>query len=309
VSETISRSDWPALGLSDWIETRNALHLWLQIVGKVRLRLAAPINHYWHSTFYLTARGLTTSPIPYHRGSFTVDFDLVNHRLVVATSDGSRGGFTLEAVSVAEFYRRFMSELMRLGLEVHIYDKPNELPVAIPFPEDTAPRPYDADAVHRFWRALSQADRVLKQFRSGFVGKCSPVHLFWGAMDLAVTRFSGRPAPTHPGGIPNLPDRVTRESYSHEVISCGFWSGTAPIDYPAFYAYAYSQPPGLADARIPAEGAFYNADFGEFILPYDRVRRSSSPDETLLAFLQSTYEAAADLARWDRAALEWRQVS
>ena len=309
MSETISRADWPELALSDWIETRDALHLWLQIVGKVRLRLAAPMNHYWHSTFYLTARGLTTSPMPYHGRSFNVDFDLVNHRLVIATSDGSRGGFTLQAGSVAEFYQRFMSELKRLGLVVHIYDKPNELPVAIPFPDDTAPRPYDPAAVNRFWRALSQADRVLKEFRSRFIGKCSPVHVFWGAMDLAVTRFSGRTAPMHPGGIPHLPDRVTRESYSHEVSSCGFWSGTAPIDYPAFYAYAYSQPPGFAEARVRTEGAFYSTDFGEFILPYERVRQSASPDDTLLGFLQSTYEAAADLARWDRAALERRQIS
>jgi hypothetical protein len=180
------------------------------------------------------------------------------------------------------------------------------LPVAVPFAKDEQPRPYDADAVNRFWRALVQADRVLKIFRTRFIGKCSPVHLFWGGMDLAVTRFSGRTAPVHPGGIPNLPDRITREAYSHEVSSCGFWSGTAPIDYPAFYAYAYAQPAGLADARVGPSGAFYSTDFGEFILPYDRVRESSSPDNALLGFLESTYAAAADLARWDRAALERR---
>ncbi len=230
----------------------------------------------------------------------------MDHRLVIATTDGDRRDFALEAQSVASFYSRLMDALARLDLPVHIVAKPNELPIAIPFRQDDTPRPYDADAVHRFWRVLSEAERVFNLFRTRFIGKCSPVHLFWGGMDLAVTRFSGRTAPPHPGGIPNLPDYVTRESYSHEVSSCGFWSGTAPIDYPAFYAYAYPQPPGFAEARVGPEGAFYSKDFGEFILPYDRVRDSSSPDDTLLEFLQSTYVAAADLAHWDRAALERR---
>jgi len=298
------RADWPDLPLADWIETRDALQLWLQIVGKVRLTLTPPINHSWHSTFYLTARGITTSPMPFGTRSFTVDFDFVDHQLVIATSDGQRRGFALASQSVAAFYWRVMGELGGLGLPVHIVAKPNELPIAVPFAEDQKPRPYDADAVHRFWRALSQADRVLKMFRGRFIGKCSPVHLFWGGMDLAVTRFSGRKAPLHPGGIPNLPDRITQEAYSHEVSSCGFWSGTAPIDYPAFYAYAYAQPAGFADARVGPDGAFYSKDFGEFILPYDRVRESPSPDEMLLEFFQSTYAAAADLANWDRGALE-----
>ena len=306
MSPTDSRAAWPPLRLSDWVDTRDALHLWLQIAGKVRLCLTPLVNHYWQSTFYLTSRGLTTSPIPYEGRSFTIDFDFVRHRLVIATTDGVTAGFPLQAHSVAEFYSRLMSELARLGIVVRIYDKPNELPVVVPFPRDDKPRPYDADAVHRFWLALSHADRVMKAFRSRFIGKCSPVHLFWGAMDLAVTRFSGRPAPMHPGGVPNLPDRVTRESYSHEVSSCGFWSGTAPLDYPAFYSYAYPQPAGFPDARIQPDGAFYNPDFGEFILPYDRVRESSSPDDTLLQFLQATYDAAADLAHWDRGALERR---
>ena len=301
-----SRAQWPQLGLADWIETRDALHLWLQIVGKVRLRLTPLVNHYWQSTFYLTARGVTTSPIPYEGRSFTIDFDFVTHRLVIANSDGTRGGFPLRAQTVAEFYHRFMSELARLGIVVSIYATPNELPVVVPFPEDHKPRPYDADAVHRFWLVLVQADRMLKQFRTQFIGKCSPIQLFWGGMDLAVDRFSGRTAPAHPGGIPNLPDYVTRESYSHEVSACGFWSGTAPIDYPAFYAYAYPQPAGFADARVRPDGAFYSKDFGEFILPYDRVRESESPDDTLLDFLESTYGVAADLARWDRTALERR---
>jgi len=306
VALTDSRAQWPELGLSDWIETRDALHLWLQIVGKVRLRLTPLVNHYWQSTFYLTARGVTTSPIPWEGRSFTIDFDFVTHRLVMTTSDGIRGGFPLRAQTVAEFYERFMSELARLGIAVRIYATPNELPIVVPFPEDHKPRPYDADAVHRFWLVLVQADRVLKQFRAQFLGKCSPIHLFWGGMDLAVTRFSGRTAPAHPGGIPNLPDYVTRESYSHEVSSCGFWSGTAPIDYPAFYAYAYPQPAGFADARVRPDGAFYSKDFGEFILPYDRVRGAQSPDNALLDFLESTYAAAAELAHWDRAALERR---
>jgi hypothetical protein len=297
-------ADWPELRLADWIDTRDTLQMWLQIVGKVRLRLTPPLNHSWHSTFYLTARGLTTSPIPFGTRLFHVDLDFVDHRLIIATIDGASGGFPLEPQSVATFYARLMEELTRLGLPVHISAKPNEVANAIPFALDEVHRSYDRDPAQRCWRALSQADRVMKQFRTRFIGKASPVHLFWGGMDLAVTRFSGRTAPPHPGGIPNLPDEVTREAYSHEVSSCGFWSGTDPVNYPAFYAYAYPQPLGFAEARVRPDGAFYSTDFGEFILPYDRVRGAADPDATLLEFLQSTYEAAADLARWDRAALE-----
>jgi hypothetical protein len=299
-----STAGWPALPLADWIDTRDTLQLWLQIIGKVRLRLTPPINHSWHSTFYLTARGLTTSPIPYDSRSFHIDLDFVDHRLLIATTDGVSGGFALEPQSVAVFYARLMDELTRVGMPVRISTKPNEIATAIPFPRDESHDAYDKDAVHRFWRVLSQADRVLKTFRTRFIGKSSPVHLFWGGMDLAVTRFSGRTAPLHPGGIPNLPDSVTQEAYSHEVSSCGFWTGTAPVDYPAFYSYAYPQPDGFADAPVGPAGAFYSRDFGEFILPYDRVRESKSPDDTVLEFLQSTYDAAADLAKWDRAALE-----
>jgi hypothetical protein len=299
-----STTDWPALPLADWLDTRDTLQLWLQIIGKVRLRLTPPINHSWHSTFYLTARGLTTSPIPYDTRSFHIDVDFVDHRLLIATTDGVFGGFALEPQSVAVFYARLMDELTRIGMPVRISTKPNEIAIAIPFPRDEVHHAYDKDAVHRFWRVLSQADRVLKTFRTRFIGKSSPVHLFWGGMDLAVTRFSGRTAPLHPGGIPNLPDSVTQEAYSHEVSSCGFWSGTAPVDYPAFYSYAYPQPDGFADAPVGPAGAFYSRDFGEFILPYDRVRESASPDDTVLEFLQSTYDAAANLAKWDRAALE-----
>lgn len=299
-----ARADWPDLPLANWIETRDALHLWLQIVGKVRLTLSPAINHSWQCTFYLTARGITTSPIPFGTRSFTIDFDFVDHQLVFETADGQRRALALQAQSVAAFYSRVMGELASLDLPVHIFAKPNEMPIAVPFAEDDKLRPYDRDAVNSFWRALSQADRVLKMFRGRFIGKCSPVHLFWGGMDLAVTRFSGRRAPLHPGGIPNLPDRITQEAYSHEVSSCGFWSGTAPIDYPAFYSYAYGQPDGFGDARVGPDGAFFSKDFGEFVLPYDLVRKSSSPDDTLLEFFQSTYVAAADLANWDRAALE-----
>ena len=295
---------WPALELHEWIASRDTLHLWLQIVGKVRLVQTPWINHSWHATLYVTPRGLTTSPIPHGNREFQIDLDVIDHRLAIAASDGRTGGFALEPQTVAAFYRRLMDELVRLDLPVRIASRPNEVPEAIPFLEDGVHRDYDPDAVNRFWRMLVQAERVMRQFRARFIGKCSPIHLFWGAMDLAVTRFSGRPAPPHPGGIPNLPDRVTREAYSHEVSSCGFWAGTPPVDYPAFYAYAYPEPPGFAQAAVRPDGAFYSAELREFVLPYARVRGSSTPDESLLEFLQSTYEAAAQLGQWDRAALE-----
>jgi len=300
----MKNQDWPRLPLAEWNDTRETLHMWLQIVGKVRLVKAAPVNHSWHATTYVTARGLTTSPIPHGERTFEIDLDLIDHRLLISTNGGASGGFALEPQSVATFYKRLMDELVRLDLPVRIHASPNEVPVSRRFDEDTAGRPYDADAVNRFWRILLQTDRVMKQFRSRFIGKCSPVHLFWGAMDLAVTRFSGRPAPPHPGGIPNLPDRVTREAYSHEVSSAGFWAGTPPIDYPAFYAYAYPVPTGFAETHVKPAAAFYSPELKEFVLPYDAVRESTSPDDTLLEFLQSTYEAAANLAGWDRAALE-----
>lgn len=302
----MSSSDvtWPRLPLQEWVATRDTLQLWLQIVGKIRLKQTPWINHSWHTTLYVTARGLTTSPIPHAERQFQIDLDFIDHRLIIQSSDGGVGGFTLEPQTVAAFYTRLMDELKRLTLPVRIVARPNEIPDAIPFRRDEIHKAYDADAVNRFWRILVQADRVMTQFRARFIGKCSPVHLFWGGMDLAVTRFSGRAAPPHPGGIPNMPDVVTREAYSHEVSSCGFWSGAAPVDYPAFYAYAYPESPGFADARVGPEGAFYSLDFHEFICPYDRVRESSRPDDTLLEFLQSTYEAAANLAKWDRAALE-----
>jgi hypothetical protein len=298
------QDSWPALPLAGWMSTRDTLHLWLQIVGKIRLSQTPPVNHSWHTTLYVTSRGLSTGTIPHGDREFQIDFDFIDHRLVIESTDGTTGGFALDPQPVSTFYRRLMDALHRLALPVRIRAKPNEIVDAVPFADDAVHRSYDADAVQRFWRILVQTDRIMKTFRGRFLGKCSPVHLFWGAMDIAATRFSGRGAPVHPGGIPNLPDTVTQEAYSHEVSSCGFWPGTAPIDYPAFYSYAYPEPSGFAAERVRPEGAFYSADFREFILPYDAVRESRDPDETLLAFFQSTYEAAADLARWDRAALE-----
>ena len=295
---------WPSLPLEAWAETYATLHLWTQIVGKVRLAQSPRVNHSWNATLYVTARGLTTSPIPHGNRTFQIDFDFVAHRLIIQASDGGTGQFALEPQSVATFYARLMQELDGLGLHVEIYRKPNEVADPIPFDQDETHRSYDPEYANRFWRILVQVDRVLKEFRSRFIGKCSPVHFFWGAPDLAVTRFSGRLAPEHPGGIPNLPDWVTREAYSHEVSSCGFWPGGGPIPYPAFYSYAYPAPDGFSTAPVKPDAAFYSADLGEFILPYDAVRQSESPDETLLDFLQSTYEAAANLAQWDRGSLE-----
>ena len=278
--------------------------MWVQMVGKVRLIQSPWTNHSWHVTLYVTGRGLTTSPIPYGTRTFQIDFDFVDHQLLLESSDGRRSSFPLEPQSVAAFYRRVMEALAALDLQVQIHKRPNEVPDAVPFDRNETQHSYDREYANRFWRVLLQVDRVLKTFRARFVGKCSPVHFFWGAPDLAVTRFSGRTAPEHPGGIPNLPDRVAREAYSHEVSSCGFWSGGGPIPYAAFYSYAYPEPPGFADAPVRPSEAFYSGDLREFILPYDVVRTSASPDDTLLEFLQTTYEAAADLAHWDRAALE-----
>jgi hypothetical protein len=295
---------WPAIPLEAWTDTYATLHMWTQIVGKIRLQGTPPINHSWNSTLYVTARGLTTSIIPHGRRSFQVDFDFIDHALVIQATDGRSARVALEPQTVADFYRRVMDSLAALDLDVRIHGRPNEVPDPIPFATDEVHRAYDADYANRFWRALVQSERVLTRFRSRFVGKCSPVHFFWGAMDLAVTRFSGRKAPVHPGGIPNLPDRVTREAYSHEVISAGFWPGGGAIPYAAYYAYAYPEPPGFPDARIAPSQAFYSPDFKEYVLPYDAVRSAADPDHVLLDFLQSTYEAAADRAGWDRAALE-----
>jgi hypothetical protein len=295
---------WPELPFEEWKDTCATLHMWAQMVGKIR-RVRTPwVNHSWHVTLYLTARGLTTSPIPYGGRTFQVDFDFIEHRLLIQTGDATARTMRLEPRSVADFYRELFAHLSALGLDIKIDPVPNEIVDAIPFEQDTVHASYDAEYANRFWRALVQADRVFKQFRSGFVGKCSPVHFFWGGPDLAVTRFSGRTAPEHPGGIPNCPDWVTREAYSHEVSSCGFWPGNEALPYPVFYSYAYPEPAGFSAKRVRPDQAGYNDAFREFILPYDVVRQAPSPDATLLDFLQDTYEAAADLGRWDRPALE-----
>jgi hypothetical protein len=304
VTPTSLPDPWPSLPLEAWSDTCATLHLWTQIVGKIRLAQTPPINHSWHVTLYVTASGLSTSPIPYGERTFQIDFDFALHELRVQSSDGRSRALPLEPQSVAEFYARLLEELSKLDLRLRISRMPNEVPNPIRFDRDQTHRAYDREYANRFWRALVQADRVFKQFRGRFLGKVSPVHYFWGAPDLAVTRFSGRRAPEHPGGIPNLPDAVTREAYSHEVSSCGFWPGSGAMPYPAFYSYAYPEPDGFPGARVGPDGAFYSADFSEFILPYDRVRLSDDPDQTLLEFLQTTYEAAARLARWDRGALE-----
>ena len=299
-------AQWPHVPLTAWSETCATLHLWTQVVGKVRLAQSPWVNHSWHVTLYVTARGLTTSPIPHGARTFDLEFDFIDHQLRIQASDGATGGLALAPQSVASFYTRLMQELARLDLPVRIHRRPNEIPDAVRFDQDETHASYDREYAHRFWRALVHADRVFKAFRARFLGKCGPVHFFWGAPDLAVTRFSGRRAPEHPGGVPNLPDRVVREAYSHEVSSCGFWPGGGPIPYPAFYSYAYPEPAGFREASVGPAGAFYSADLKEFILPYDDVRRAASPDAMLLEFLQTSYEAAADLAKWDRGALERR---
>jgi hypothetical protein len=295
---------WPDIPYAPWKDSCATLHLWTQIVGKYRLARASWVNHSWHATFYVTSRGLTTSLIPVGSRGVQFDFDLIDHDLIGTVTDGSRESFALEPMSVAEFYMRFLEVTDDLGVRTKLHDTPNEVADAVPFESDTLHASYDADAVNRFWRALVQIDRVLKYFRTGFLGKVSPVHLFWGSFDLAVTRFSGRSAPMHPGGIPALPDAITREAYSHEVSSAGFWPGGGPVDYPAFYSYAYPVPEGFSSQRITPEEAFFDQKAGEFILPYSAVRNAPDPDRSLLGFLETTYDAAAHLDHWDRTALE-----
>jgi hypothetical protein len=296
--------DWPALPLDEWRDTYETLHRWTQIVGKVRLERTPWINHSWHTTLYVTARGLTTSPMWRQAKSLQIDFDFVDHQLLIFTGGGETRSIALRPMSVADFYREVMTALQELGLETTIDNQPSELADTLPFHEDVVHASYDGEAAQRWWRALLQCTRVFTKFRAHFIGKCSPAHFFWGAFDLAVTRFSGRPAPTHPGGVPHLPDRVVREAYSHEVSSAGFWPGGGAISYPAFYSYAYPEPAGYKDATVQPPGASYNPELREFILPYGVVRTAESPDQVLMDFLNSTYRAAADLGRWDRSALE-----
>ena len=296
---------WPSLALDDWKETYATLHRWTQVVGKIRLAQTPWINHSWHVTLYVTGRGLTTSPIPYGTRSFQLDFDFVDHRLVIETAAGDGRTIALRPMSVADFYVQVFEALRALDLDVRINTIPNEIPDdATPLDQDRRHAAYDPEYANRCWRVLLQSDRVFTAFRARFLGKCSPVHFFWGSFDLAVTRFSGRRAPRHPGGVPRLPDIVTREAYSHEVSSAGFWPGSGPIPYPAYYSYAYPTPEGFGDARVRPGAAFFSRDLGEFVLPYDSVRSAKDPDAVLLDFLQTTYEAAADRAKWNRAELE-----
>jgi hypothetical protein len=304
ISHRSMSADWPVLHYQDWAATCAALHLRIQIVGKARLALTPWINHSWHATLYLTARGLTTSTLAHGPRTFQIDFDFIAEVLRIAVSDGREATIALEPSSIADFHARFCAALGELGLAIAMHDRPNELPTNVPFSQDTAPRPFDAEAVRRFWRAMLQIERVFVRFRSGFLGKVTPVHLFWGGLDLAVTRFSGRRAPRHPGGSPHMPEAVNVEAYSHEVSSAGFWPGGAGADDAAFYSYAYPEPPGFQTATVRPTGAAFDAKLGLFLMPYSVVRGAPDPDAMLLEFLQSTYEAAANLARWNREELD-----
>jgi hypothetical protein len=295
---------WPELPTAAWRETYATLQLFTQIVGKIRLARSPWLNHSWHVALYVTGRGLSTSPIPDGTRSFQIDFDLIAHALRISTSDGAERQFALSGQSVASFYKAIMAALGELGIEVAIDEMPNELPEPIKFSQDIQHASYDPDAVRRLFQILVNADRLFKQFRTGFLGKASPVHFFWGSFDLAVTRFSGRRAPRHPGGVPHLPDAVACEAYSHEESSAGFWPGSGAIDYPAFYSYAYPEPPGYRATKVRPDAAFFSEALGEFILPYDAVRTAADPDKALLEFLQSTFDAAANAGKWDREALE-----
>jgi hypothetical protein len=295
---------WPALPFIGWQDTCATLHMWTQVVGKIRLALEPMVNHWWQVPLYVTASGLTTSPIPWKARSFQIDFDFCRHVLVITTSDPQRREFALAPYSVAEFYDKTMSALRGLEIDVAIWTMPVEVADAVPFELDRDHKSYDANAAQRFWRALVQGDRIMKQFRARFIGKVSPVHFFWGSFDLAVTRFSGRTAPPHPGGMPNLGDWVAVEAYSHEVSSCGFWPGNGGFGKAGFYSYAYPAPVGFAEAPLRPPAAVFDTNLQEFILDYEAVRTSPDPDAMLLDFFQSTYEAAADAGNWDRAALE-----
>lgn len=301
---------WPELPFIGWAPTAATLHLWTQVIGKIRLSRTPWLNHSWHVTLYVSARGLTTGPIPDGDRSFQIDFDFIDHVLLIRTSDGQERRLVLTSadnrgMTVARFYGETFAVLRELGIDVTINTMPCELPECIAFEKDVMHRTFDAEAVARFFHVLVSVNDVLSRFRTGFIGKTSPVHFFWGSFDLAVTRFSGRTAPRHPGGIPHLPNAVAQEAYSHEVSSAGFWPGSpGPVNFPAFYSYAYPAPPGFAEAKVKPDKAFYSKILGEFILPYDAVRLAADPDAALMEFLQSTYDAAADLAKWDRKALE-----
>jgi Family of unknown function (DUF5996) len=299
---------WPLLEFDAYKDTCATLHMWLQVVGKIRLVCAPWTNHSWHVALQVTPRGLTTLPMRHGARTFQIDFDFIDHRLLIQSSEGEVSTVALRPRSVADFYAELMGKLAELRLDVKINTMPNEVADGIPFERDQQHASYDPEQANRLWRALAQTDCVFKEFRSRFIGKCSPVHFFWGSFDLAVTRFSGRPAPEHPGGVPSLPDWVAREAYSHEVISCGFWPGGAALPYPVFYSYAYPEPDGFGATALCEGKAVYHTTLREFVLPYEEVRRAEAPDALLLEFLQQSYERAAELGKWDRAALE-RSVS
>jgi hypothetical protein len=297
-------SDWPELPLSDWADTCATLHLWTQVVGKIRLAHAPMVNHWWQVPLYVSCRGLTTSPIPYGGESFQIDFDFIRHTLILQTTRGEIETIPLGPRSVADFYQDVMGRLRGLGIETRIWTMPVELPDAIPFEQDHTHASYDAEFVNRFWRILFQVDRLLTRFRAPFLGKVSPVHFFWGSFDMAVTRFSGRPAPRLASKSPNLGAWVMQEAYSHEVSSCGFWPGNGGFGKAAFYSYAYPEPADFASAPMTPSATYYDQILGQFILPYEAVRNATSPDDDLMQYLVSTYEAAATLGKWDRGALE-----
>jgi hypothetical protein len=299
--------DWPELPLEDWADTCATLHLWTQVVGKIRLAHAPMINHWWQVPLYVSCRGLTTSPIPYGTRRFQLDFDFIDHCLTIQTSSGEMESIPLQPSTVADFYTEVMARLRGLGLETRIWTMPVEIENAIPFERDSEHNSYDPVYANRFWRILLQTDRVFTLFRSRFLGKVSPVHFFWGSFDLAVTRFSGRPAPALTSESPNVGAWVMQEAYSHEVSSCGFWPGNGGFGQAAFFSYAYPEPKGFAAAPTKPEQTYYDQDLGQFILPYDVVRQAQSPDDTLLDYLHSTYSAAADCGHWDRSALERAQ--
>lgn len=308
MTTTTVQTCWPELAYSQWQDTAETLHLWMQVIGKIKLKLATRTNHWWHITLHPTSRGLTTLPMPYGTRTLEIVFDFLAHDLILQCAEGPAETIKLQPMSVAEFYSRVMSALDVLGMPLVINKNPSELADAIPFDEDHTHASYDAEAVTRYWQALLSATRVFTQFRAKFLGKVSPVHLFWGAVDLAVTRFSGRLAPEH-ASVPNIPDHVVKTAYSHEVSSAGFWPGGQDFREPIFYSYAYPAPEGYGDAKIePAEAQFVPT-LGEFVLPYEAVRKAANPDEYLMTFLQSTYEAAADLGAWDRQALEAADIN
>lgn len=290
---------WPSLPLEEWKDTCATLHMWTQVVGKIRLAQTPLVNHWWNVPLYVSARGLTTTAMPYGEKFFEMEFDFIDHELVTNSSDGERAVIPLQPMSVATFYSKTMEMLRELGLEVHIWRMPVEIPEPIAFDQDEQHASYDPEYASRFWEILRHSDKVLQEFRSRFIGKCSPVHFFWGSFDLAVTRFSGKPAPARPDA-----DSITREAYSHEVISHGWWPGQGPLGKPAYYSYTAPAPEGLGNAPVRPGTAFYSNDQSLFLLNYDDVRNAANPEETLMEFLQSTYEAGANLGNWDRASLE-----